>query len=178
MTPKILAFTGPKGCGKSTVAERMLLGSFIPQRAIRLSMADPIRAMLRQIIDPKAMKTENKENPEMGICGRSARFLLQTLGTEWGRSIIHPDIWVEAIRRKILATDAATVIIDDIRFDNEVAMVKSLGGVIVRVERDGVGYTCEHASEIPVRGEDIDYVLSNNSFEELEAAAKTWNPFA
>ncbi len=88
------------------------------------------------------------------------RLLMQLLGTECGRDIIHPNIWVNAlfadykrpshwenryydgINKKGLAGkeevwgEYPNWIITDLRFPNELEAIKSRGGITIRVERD------------------------------------------
>ena len=80
------------------------------------------------------------------------RLLLQLLGTECGRNIIHPNIWVNAlfadykpVKDKLLEGEVRKVreedlvypnwIITDVRFTNEVEAIKERGGIVIRVER-------------------------------------------
>jgi hypothetical protein len=68
---------------------------------------------------------------------------MQTLGTDWGRKRISPDIWANAMAERIsrirqvsiLGDRPAKVIIDDVRFPNDWAMLKRLGGTIFAVRR-------------------------------------------
>lgn len=73
---------------------------------------------------------EAKTNPEV-------RRLLQKLGTEVGREMIDPDVWVNIAQKKILEHWASgkDVVITAMRFPNELEMVKRLGGVAAWVER-------------------------------------------
>jgi hypothetical protein len=80
------------------------------------------------------------------------RLLLQLLGTECGREIIHPNIWVNALFvdykvigdnllegeiRKVRDEDLIypNWIITDMRFPNELEAVKDRGGITIRVNR-------------------------------------------
>jgi hypothetical protein len=93
------------------------------------------------------------------------RRLLQRLGTEAGRDIHGQDCWVNIARRKILAT-SNNVVVTDIRFANEAAMIRDLGGVLVRVERPGVGPVNEHVSEVmPFEADHT--LLNDGSIEQL-----------
>ncbi len=60
---------------------------------------------------------------------------MQTLGTEWGRTLA-PDLWVNAWCRSIVGLKR--VVADDVRFDNEVAAVRALGGMVFEVRRLGI----------------------------------------
>lgn len=62
------------------------------------------------------------------------RLLLQLLGTEAGRNIIHPDIWCNALMSKYTQKD--NWVITDNRFINEFRSVKFKQGITIRIERD------------------------------------------
>ena len=87
------------------------------------------------------------------------RKLLQLVGTDCGRNIIHPNIWINATMREYVdkgyfdneeawADDGGYYnkkvwveclpdwIITDVRFPNEVKAIEDRGGIIIRVERD------------------------------------------
>lgn len=76
------------------------------------------------------------------------RKLMQLVGTECGRQIIHPNIWVNAtfadyVPRKYEAKSVeeweigkkmlSNWIISDLRFPNELEAIKSRGGIVIRV---------------------------------------------
>ena len=72
------------------------------------------------------------------------RLLLQLLGTDCGRDIIHPSIWVNALftdyrcpidERANIPDWESKWIVTDVRFENEAQAIKDRGGIIIRVER-------------------------------------------
>ena len=76
------------------------------------------------------------------------RKLLQLLGTECGRNILHPNVWVNALmsQYKMNYTQHPDIdyiehkvypnwIITDMRFPNELEAIKSRGGITIRVNR-------------------------------------------
>ena len=77
--------------------------------------------------------------------GVSVRHMLQTLGTEWGRQCIHPEIWTRCWKGRADRFDA--VVADDVRFPNEAKMIKLLGGEMWRIDRPDATNTFDHASE-------------------------------
>lgn len=124
------------------------------------------------------------------------RMLLQLLGTECGRNIIHPNIWVNALMSEykwinnpngILRNMVApNWIITDMRFPNELKAVKDRGGITIRVNSNfkhgGNGASVykgpskgnrkvepvEHESETALDSTEFDYVIDNNgTLEEL-----------
>lgn len=100
------------------------------------------------------------------------RLLLQLLGTECGRKIIHPNLWVNALMREYkpieeFSTVYPNWIITDIRFPNELKAVKEKNGITIRVNRpDLPEFT--HLSEISLNSAKFDYTIDNNgSIEDL-----------
>jgi len=67
------------------------------------------------------------------------RKLLQILGTEAGRNIIHPDIWINALFSKFNPDtkdfNHSRWIITDTRFPNELSRVIEEGGLAIKVDR-------------------------------------------
>lgn len=61
------------------------------------------------------------------------RKMLQIIGTEAGREVIHDDIWVYALERKMNLYPK--VVIADVRFPNEIDFIQSKGGFVTRVKR-------------------------------------------
>ena len=86
--------------------------------AMRFSFADDLYAYCRVV---HGMTT--KDAP-----------LLQRVGVEM-RDTIHPDIWVRSVYAKMLDQRPRLAIIPDVRFANEIAFIKALGGKTVRVNR-------------------------------------------
>ncbi len=83
--------------------------------------------------------------------GRTAvtvRRILQWWGTEYRRAQ-DPDYWTKAWGRKISEYDVEQiyVLVDDVRFMNELKVIKEHGGLIVKIERPGFDGANNHASE-------------------------------
>ena len=145
--PRLIGLYSPApGCGKTTVASLL-------SNHQRVSFAAPLKRAVWNMLDDLGLSGfryvySDKEAiiPELGV---SARHMMQTLGTEWGRACIHPDFWVMIARaetQRIMA-DGRSVVIDDVRFPNEAAMIRDLGGELWRIERPGVIYDGDHSSE-------------------------------
>ena len=153
---KIIGMVGPKGVGKTTFANQ--LANHTGCQAAVLSFADPLRVMAMAMgIDSKQLvlpELKHEVIPELGV---TPRHVLQSLGTEWGRKCIHPDVWVWAMQRQIerhvdeyQGSGDVLIFIDDCRFANEAQWILNHGGMLIEVERDGVEYTGEHSSEMPM----------------------------
>jgi hypothetical protein len=143
--------------GKSTLAVHARIAyNYAP-----MHFALPLKAMLGNLL-----KSLNPQFTEQDIYRRlygdlkeshvpflekSTRELMQTLGTDWGRNMVHPDLWVMAFDGALrLTTPTLTkprVIIDDLRFPNEFEYLHMKGGIVVRVTRLGQTLDTDHASE-------------------------------
>lgn len=132
--------------------------SRLPTQGVVLPLAGPLKAMLRTLGVPEECLTgslADKERPLDLLCGRTARHAMQSLGTEWGRECIHPELWLRAWRHAAEQTTStggcpSLIVVDDLRFNNEAAYLRGLGAIIVRLFRDGIHYEQGHASERPV----------------------------
>ena len=160
--PRLIGLYSPApGCGKTTAANL-----FIEHQ--RVSFAAPLKRAVWRLLDDLGLSGfhfayEDKEAiiPEIGV---SARHMMQTLGTEWGRACIHPDFWVMIARaetQRIMA-DGRSVVIDDVRFSNEAAMIRELGGELWRIERPGISYNGDHSSEGGLEDITPDQVIVND----------------
>jgi hypothetical protein len=160
--PRLIGLYSPApGCGKSTVANL-----FIEHE--RVSFAAPLKRVVEILLDRLgsdgySLVHKDKESIifELGV---SARHMLQTLGTEWGRACIHPDFWVMIARAKTerIMNDGGSVVIDDVRFPNEAAMIRDLGGELWRIDRPGVAYDGDHSSEGGLEDITPDRVIVND----------------
>ena len=157
-TTQVIGFAGYAGSGKNAAAEA--LGGVV------VGFADPLYAGLAAMLgvtEEQLRARATKELPMAGI-GKSPRDLLRTLGTEWGRELVREDIWIVRARQRIedaSQAGSAIVAVCDVRFPNEVAMVRELGGQVWWVDRPGV--TCgEHVSDRAVGPEDCDLVVDNS----------------
>lgn len=95
------------------------------------------------------------------------RRLQQVLGTEVGRDMIDPDIWVNIARRDIrnLTNEGKSVVVTGIRNGgNEMAMISDVGWrrhATWWVSRPNVGPANSHASEHTLTEGDFDDVIQN-----------------
>jgi dephospho-CoA kinase len=99
---------------------------------------------------------DTKKNP-------AVRALLQRMGTEVGREIIDPDIWIKIAERKAhdLRRLGHHVVFTDVRFFNEYEAIELFGGEVWRIERPGTGPVNAHVSDninVPV-----DRIVRNDS---------------
>lgn len=173
--PKIIGlWSAAPGCGKTTVAQMICDETSVH---CILPFADPLKQMVIHLLiaagyTPAAASQYvhvEKQEPLTLLPGSpTARFLLQTLGTQWGRQIVADDLW---LRVWILqAQRHEFVIADDVRFPNEAKAVTELGGEMWCITRPGCVDTSGHESERGLGDIAFDRVIVNDgSPEQLRA---------
>jgi len=159
MKPILIGLCGLKGSGKTTLAQELVK----IHNYHRLSFAQPLRDGLRAMGVPDTFLYDHKQTPIPDMGGKDARWLLQTLGTEWGRVLITPDIWVNCLRNRYrrLNENGQRCVIDDVRFDNEAKFITEAGGVVVEVMRGGTQGD-GHVSEQGVSPDLVDFKIRND----------------
>jgi len=104
------------------------------------------------------------------INDNSPRRVLQLLGDEWGRQMIHPDIWTMVARPRLedLLSQGTRIVINDARFDNDRTNLRDwLGAKLVDVRStlakdDGAAWR-KHASELSRPSDhQVHYVIHND----------------
>jgi len=153
----IVGLAGPAGVGKNTVAD--FLGYDQDY------FAKPIYDMLEAggFGRPKTQAEKAAIIPGLGISWRTAA---QTLGTEWGRYLMH-DLWAVLLERRWRTMDPMKkfLVVTDVRFENEAVFVRQRG-VLVHVKgREPIldGEQAKHASEAGLKAFPLDLTLYNTS---------------
>jgi hypothetical protein len=102
----------------------------------------------------------------------TARYLMQTLGTEW-RDLVNRELWTK-IAYDNVASELAKghhVVIDDMRFFHEWQMVQAMNGVTIRIFRPLVLKAMDHASEGALDNTKFDWnILNEGTLDDLKAS--------
>lgn len=174
MAPRVIAlYSSAPQMGKTKIAQ--YLDS--EWGYTRLRFAGPIKLMVESLFGSLDIHPDRtwdylyggaKEEvvPEIGV---TARYLMQTLGCEWGRNTINVNLWASIVVRGINQEPTKKFVIDDLRFPNEAAAIRKIDGAqIWRVERNGVNLNHEHPSDGFLDAIRFDHTISNNgSFQEM-----------
>lgn len=138
----LIGLTGGARCGKNTVGTWLSEMLVIPTYAIAM----PIKAICSEVMgwDERHLEGALKEvvDPRWGI---SPRHAFQTLGTDWGRNMIHPDIWIRLAQR-VYESSTRGLILTDVRFESEADWLDRMGGMLVHVRRVNLE---EHRKDVP-----------------------------
>jgi len=138
----IIGLVGFIGSGKGTVADILTR----KHGFIKESFANAVKDACAPIFgwDRKALEGDTPESREWRETpdpwwsekvGRpfSPRYALQLMGTEAGRNVFHTDVWVLSLLRRI--DQAKNYVLADVRFPNEIDLIRSHGGKVIRVKR-------------------------------------------
>ncbi|MFF7021438.1 hypothetical protein ACFY97_10525 [Streptomyces klenkii] len=178
MKPTLIGLAGAARSGKDATA------SFLVEMGWqRKAFADPIREFLYRmdlwladgeggslplnaIVDERGWEAAKEEHYEV-------RGLLQRCGTEAGRELLGPDVWVDALFKDVLP--GVPTVISDVRFPNEARAIKERGGLVVQVRRpkqiliEGAA----HISENALADWDFDVILLNTgTLDDLQRSAE------
>jgi hypothetical protein len=172
-SPALLGLCSPvMGSGKTAFAnylvhecgfQRLPLASTLKSmvHTFLLESGVPDFDALEMISDP-----DLKETPLQVLNGKTPRYAMQTVGTEWGRNLFGDDLWVKSTLSKAqaLMAQGQSVVIDDMRFTNEADAIRSAGGEIIRIIRAGAPKpSATHASEGELNSYHVDHQVSNDS---------------
>lgn len=168
----LIGFTGKMGSGKTTAVEVILArgeGRREHFSAECLKFAGPIYRMVKGIYQVAGLPIEKNK----------ARPLMQYLGTDFFRKTYGENFWVELWEKEYHKLIAEThpdnfpliILCDDVRFENEAALIRKLGGSLIEVYSDpdlraqrGRDLSNEgHASEAGVPAQYLTGTIFNNA---------------
>lgn len=143
----LIGLIGKAGVGKDTAA----LHLYREHGLYHYAFAAPLRGMVSGLLGEAHWNDREWKERTIDWIGKSPRELLQTLGTEWGRNLVHPHLWVlkaEQVWKRIAATSRYPgMVISDVRFPNEADWIHSQGGILIEVLRPAAAPVAAHASE-------------------------------
>lgn len=174
----LLGLAGPAGAGKS-VAAGVLSREW---GFVRVSFAEPIRAMARILYPAWAEQPEVFDHPlKELICpeyGVSPRQVLRRLGE--GLRTQDEDVWNAALSRRLQALERAghrLVVVDDVRREAEAALLRSLGGTLIHVRRSGVDFRRDHPTEMGIRVQAAAGDVETDNDGDLGQWVRRWSGF-
>lgn len=140
----ILTFQGFINSGKDTCANYLVEKYGYEKISFATSLKDTCSSIFgwdREMLEgsTKESRAEREQidqwwAKELEIPLFSPRLALQLIGTDVLRNHFHDSIWLLSVKKKILSSEYP-VTISDVRFKNEVKLIKELGGKICLVSR-------------------------------------------
>lgn len=178
----VIGIAGKKRSGKDTVAKALIECArrediTASRRALADALKEECASMLAPLLHPRKSYSAILAEMHADDTKERYRLLLQWWGTEFRRGMTRDSYWVDNLRTWILRNckgEREIVVVPDVRFPNEVEMIKQLGGVVVNVNRPFLDAGDHHVSERALdEFQDWDYVVNNISdLEGLEWEAR------
>ncbi len=162
----IIGLTGAMGVGKSTAVE--VLRAAFPRAVHCVKFAQPLYDIQEYAYNRIATVHKRSEN------FIKDRKLLQWIGTEWGREHISQtlwvDLWADRVRQIQSEAPLSVIVCDDVRFDNEAAVIHGLGGKVIQLtsrrtaDRIDIGAGIKnHSSEAGINADYVFAAVANDS---------------
>ena len=132
MERKIIGLSGPAGAGKTYAANvlRNVLNENANGGYFKVeSFAAPLKTFVLDLAGEKFPMQKDARHPVFPEM--TYREALQRIGTEVMRDSLDKDIWIRSLD---VRTEHQNIIIDDVRFENEVDWIHSKGGIVLRIE--------------------------------------------
>jgi hypothetical protein len=143
MTQKIIGVVGFIGSGKGTVGDYLVSKYGFKSESFAKSLKDAVSDIFgwpRNLCEGDTAESRRwRELPDpywSEKMGREVtpRWVLQQMGTEVMRYNFVDSIWIWSLEKR-LSNSTSSMVITDVRFPNEISMIKNLGGKIIWVRR-------------------------------------------
>ena len=177
ISPKIIGITGNKFTGKDT------LGKYLEKYNYKIMcFADPLKEVIRTIFDfnDEQLYGELKDTIDT-YWNVKPRTIMQFIGTDLFRHQmcnvvpdIKTNIWIKVIKKRILdfweKNPNQSIVLTDLRFPNEINMIKELNGCVIRIKRtidkSEDDFVVVHESETYIDTCQVDFEFDNNGTKE------------
>ena len=140
----ILGICGRAGAGKDTFAASFIAAAVADGATVRkYSFADPLKQACEVLFggdDVDHWWTQEGKAAEfpfwaekLGARYGSGRNILVTVGTDVFRYNVSDSFWLHIAEWRASRSDADVIVIPDVRFDNEAAWIRAMGGTVIEV---------------------------------------------
>lgn len=140
----IIAFCGFIGSGKDTAANYLVDNYNFEKDSFAKTLKDLLSVLFnwnRTLLEGSTEESRAWRNQvdswwsdKLGIDNFTPRWAMQHIGTDVFRNHFHTDIWVTTLENRLEKSNK-DIVISDVRFKNEMNVVKRLGGKIIKVSR-------------------------------------------
>jgi len=165
----IIAFTGKKRSGKTSVADALckdiskanVFTKINFKSALLKQAKEHFPDFLREEANHHYMSVDQLLEEKPG----SIRQFLQNYGTDLFRKQ-DPNYWTDKWLESIIGY--SNIVVDDLRFLNEAESIKNVGGIIIRIVRPSLGEQGDtHSSEMEMDSIVADYEVVGDDIEDV-----------
>ena len=165
---KIVLIIGHIHTGKTTVAnylcekynfKRMSLGDGVKECTVKMF----------EILNSTGFTRENIKLEDLNNRDKKERYrtLMQQISTDCIKKVISENVWIDIVKQKIINSKHENIVIDDIRFKNELFELSNLNKnvLIIKLTRD-CEIKSEHISEHDLDDTIVPNIINNNGTKE------------
>ncbi len=154
----VIGLTGRKQSGKDTFCQLLQASAPHGVRVVRLAFADFLKA---EVAEACKVSVEEINRDKSAF-----RLVLQWWGTDFRRNRFGDDYWINRVRTALnleaLRPGRLVIILTDVRFPNEAALVREYHGLVVRLVRPQTETPDAHASETAMNDQPVDLTVLND----------------
>lgn len=142
---KVIAFVGFKSSGKDTSADFLVENYGFEKFAFADKLKDITATLFswdRDLLDGRSVESRQWREQidpwwarQLGMASFTPRLALQLIGTEAMRVGFHDNIWILSVMGELQRRNVQRATLTDCRFPNEIALIKQMGGIVVRIRR-------------------------------------------
>jgi len=154
----LIALSGKKHSGKDTA------GLFFTQNGyMRLAFADALKDICKILYDLSEEQLNGNDKEKIDLrYNKTPRELLQFIGTLL-RQNIGKNVWSDIIKNKLFDTKGQKIVITDLRYPDELEIIKSFGGIIINIFRPNLEENEFNKHESEQQKLSYDYQIINDS---------------
>jgi hypothetical protein len=101
------------------------------------------------------------------------RRLLEQFATDFGRNVLHPELWVQFAFMKMEENPSERVVFSDVRYPEESNAIRTRHGRVVRIDRPGVGPLNDHDAQRIAATRWDTKIVNDGTVEDLAGAIAT-----
>jgi len=165
----LIGLLAKKQHGKDTTADHLVKNYNFE----KIAYATPLKNVCKELFDFNEEQLYGDEKEKIDdFWGITPRGAFQYVGTELVRKqmgVLLPEVgdafWVKVMERKLMNDNNLdkNIVISDVRFQNEVDLIKKCGGIIIKIERN-LENQDNHLSEMEIDNiKNYDHKINNNS---------------
>ena len=160
--PRIIGFAGKKRSGKDTAAD--IIDQYSNNKVKTFAFATILKEVVQKVFLISDEQMINLKEVKIERLGYSPRQLLQNFGDHFRK--VNPNVFTDYMDHIISSyIESDTIIITDVRFDDECMFIKKHNGVLIGIdaeERLKSTVVDNHCTEKGVSKDLVDFWVTNN----------------
>jgi len=162
----LIGIAGKKRSGKDTAAD--IIRKNLKGNCLSFAFAKILKEVVQNVFLISNEEMNNQKEVKIERLGHSPRQLLQKFGDHFRE--INSNVFIDYIEHKI-SNQTNTVIITDVRFDNECRFIKKHNGILIGIDAEERlsalrARVDNHVTEKGVSKDLVDFWVFNNGTEE------------